>query len=242
MLQEIESQELELQEIDLNLWVAQQPLRYFGLGIRTRMTVIRFANDELVIISPIRLNPKAIQQLDDLGKVSHIIAPNLYHYMFAADFQAQYPDSIFWATPGLKEKEPDLAIDKTIGEENFPFASELKSIFFDGFRTLVPSGFESLNEWVFCHVATRTLIITDAAFNFDRTFPWSTQLAARASGIYNRLSPSLLEKLAITEKETLRSAVASILDWDFDRVIMAHGQVVECGGKQAFSHAYSFLL
>ncbi|MFK8186627.1 MAG: DUF4336 domain-containing protein [Phormidesmis sp.] len=230
-----------INKIDHNFWVAEQPIKYFGLSIRTRMTIIQLQNGELVVISPINLNAQAIQQLSALGRIGHIIAPNLYHYMFANQFKEQYPNAIFWAAPGLKEKKPNLSIDKTIGEEPFTLQSELDYIFFDGFRTLVPSGFESLNECVFLHPETGTLILTDAAFNFDQTFPWITRLVTRISGSYNALGPSTLEKLAITEKQKLKNAVNTILKWDFDRVVMAHGSVVERGGKEAFAKAYMFL-
>lgn len=229
-----------LEEIAENIWCAEQPLKYFGLGIRTRMTVIRLSNGDLAVISPIRIDSSAAHhQLNALGRVGHIVAPNLYHYMFAADFKSLYPDTLFWATPGLRERQPHLPIDQIIEERTF--FNELECIFLDGFRTLIPSGFESLNEYVFLHSATRTLIITDAAFNFDKTFSLPIQLAARASGIYNKLGPSVLEKVAIREKETMKRSIEKVLNWDFDRVIMAHGSVIEEGGKKALTEAYQFL-
>ena len=230
-----------LQEIDSDVWVAQQPLTYFGLSIRTRMTVVRLKSNELVIISPIRLEQTVVEQLNRVGQVRHIIAPNLYHYMFVSEMAKCYPEAILWATQGLREKVPSLPISKLLGEDETPFSPELQHILFEGFRTLVPSGAEPLNEYIFFHLATRTLIVTDAAFNFDRTFPWLTQLVARVSGIHSTLSPSLLEKIATTEREKVKKSVKSILKWDFDRVIMAHGSVVASGGKTAFSNAYRFV-
>lgn len=76
-----------LREIDKNLWVAEQPLKYFGLSVGTRMTVIRLANGELVVISPIQIDEATIQQLNQIGDVAHIIAPNLYHYLFTSNFK-----------------------------------------------------------------------------------------------------------------------------------------------------------
>jgi hypothetical protein len=69
-----------LREIDQDIWVAEQPLRYFGLSVGTRMTVIRLANHDLVVISPIQVSDKFVSQLNELGTVKHIISPNLYHY------------------------------------------------------------------------------------------------------------------------------------------------------------------
>lgn len=105
-----------LRILDHNLWVAEQPLRYFGLSIGTRMTVIRLTNHELVVISPIQLNPALTEALQALGDVTHIIAPNLYHYLFAAEFKAAYPAATFWATAGLGAKKPALAIDQVLTE------------------------------------------------------------------------------------------------------------------------------
>ncbi|MGB3299764.1 MAG: hypothetical protein WBA76_15970 [Phormidesmis sp.] len=42
-----------LREIDKDIWVIEQPLRYFGLSVGTRMTVVRLTNCKLAIISPI---------------------------------------------------------------------------------------------------------------------------------------------------------------------------------------------
>ncbi|PZV06724.1 MAG: hypothetical protein DCF21_22450 [Leptolyngbya sp.] len=231
-----------LRAIDRDLWVAEQPLRYFGLSIGTRMTVIRLAGGKLVVISPIQVSDDLVGELDELGTVGHIIAPNLYHYLFATEFKAAYPAATFWATAGLRAKKPDLAIAQVIeGGANSPW-SGIERLFFDGFKTLSPSGPDPLDEWVFFHVASRTLILTDTAFCFDRSFPWLTQLVTKVGGGYESLSPSLLERIATTDKETVKAAAEQVLRWNFDRVIMAHGSIVEQGGKEQFNRGYEQFL
>jgi hypothetical protein len=71
-----------LRAIDTDLWVAEQPLKNFGLEGGTRMTVIRLNQDRLVIIAPIQLQDEMIDQINQLGNVSDIIAPNLYYHLF----------------------------------------------------------------------------------------------------------------------------------------------------------------
>ena len=231
-------QQSVLQKVDEDIWVAEQPIRYFGLSIRTRMTIVRLATQELAVISPIRVNDELASELNGLGAIAHIIAPNLYHYFFAADFKALYPTATFWATPGLATKEPDLPIDRTIDvEAAWPLAG-LEFTFFDGFRTLGSGGFESLNECVFFHQKSRTLILTDTAFNFDDSFPLPIQLVTRLGGGYKSLSPSLLEQIATKDKQKVKAAVERVLAWDFERVVMAHGAIVENGGKEKFRASY----
>jgi Domain of unknown function (DUF4336) len=231
-----------LRTIGRDLWVAEQPLRYFGLSIGTRMTVIRLASSELVVISPIQVSDGIVGELNDLGTIAHIIAPNLYHYLFATEFKATYPAATFWATAGLRAKQPELAIDRVIeGGAHSPWHG-IERLFFDGFRTLSPSGPDPLDEWVFFHVASRTLILTDTAFCFDQSFPWLTQLVTRIGGGYKNLGPSILERISTTDKETVKAAAQQVLRWDFDRVIMAHGSIVEQGGKAPFKRGYEQFL
>lgn len=231
-----------LRQIDRDIWVTEQPLRYFGLSVGTRMTAIRLANRELAIISPIAVNDTIMSQLGELGTVKHIIAPNLYHYLFAANFKTLYPNGTFWAAPGLEVKKPDLAIDKIINSDANSLWDGLEYVFFDGFRTLGLTGFDSLNECVFFHSASRTLILTDTAFHFDESFPALTQFATRVLGGYKSLSPSLLERITTTEKEKVRKSVEKILAWDFERVIMAHGSIIEQNGKEKFKQGYEQFL
>ena len=231
-----------LRQIDRDIWVAQQPLRYFGLSVGTRMTAIRLANRELAIISPIAVNDTITSKLDELGTVKHIIAPNLYHYLFAANFKTRYPNATFWAAPGKKKKKPDLAIDVPIVDCQNNLFDEIDYLLFDGFQTLYLNGYTPLNEYVFYHRASRTLILTDTAFYFDDTFVPMTQLIARLMGGYKLLRPSPLEKLATRDKITVKQAVDQVLEWDFDRVIVAHGSVLETGGKQQFRAGYDWFL
>lgn len=80
-----------LREIDRNIWVAEQPLKYWGLEVGTRMTVIRLTNGELIVISPIKVDETTIHQINEIGDVTFIIVPNLYHHLFVSEFKAIYP-------------------------------------------------------------------------------------------------------------------------------------------------------
>lgn len=231
-----------LRQIDKNLWLAEQPFKYFGLSVGTRMTVIRLTNGDLVVISPLQATDTLVHQLNQIGTVSHLIAPNLYHYLFTANFKAVYPQATFWAAPGLDTKKPELLIDKIISQHGIVLFNELEYLLFDGLKTLSLTGVDLLNECVFFHRESRTLILTDTAFHFDDSFPRTTQLVTRFLGGYKRLSPSLLERLASGDKEKVKQSVEKVLLWDFERVIVAHGSVIERNGKQMFQAGYQQFL
>jgi hypothetical protein len=230
-----------LRKLDQNIWVAEQPFTFLGLSVGTRMTLIQLKTGQLVAISPIQITDVIKQQIEDIGVVHHIVAPNLYHYKFAATFKVNYPRATFWAAPGLIKKKPELPIDQTITSSNL-FLDELDCIQFEGFQTLPWGEAGRLNESVFFHPTSRSLILTDTAYNFDPSFPVLTQFATKVLGGYNRLSPSWLERLATKDVASVRRAVQRVLQWDFQRVIMAHGTIVEVDAKQKFQEGYEWFL
>ncbi len=95
---------------------------------------------------------------------------------------------------------------------------------------------------VFLHRHSRTLSLTDTAFLFDTSFPWLTQAVAALGGSYNCLRPSLLERLATVDPVEVKASVEQILRWDFERVIVAHGSVVNEGGKVRLKRGYEAFL
>lgn len=231
-----------LRKIDRNIWVAEQPLRFFGLSVGTRMTVISLKNDELAVISPIKIDNKIIEQFKEIGNVKHIIAPNLFHHLFLADFKNIYPQAQIYAVSGLKNKRPDISIDKILDNNEQYFSGKLEYFLFEGLNTFLLSGALPLNEYVFFHCESKTLIVTDVAFYFDESFPFTTKLVSKIMGGYKQLRPSFLEQLATQEKDKIRQSVQKILQWDFRRVIMAHGTIVEDDAKQQFKKGYEYFL
>ena len=50
---------------------------------------------------------------------------------------------------------------------------------------------------------------------------------------YGRFGPSTLDPWLIRDRAAARASLERILAWDFDRVIVAHGDVLERGGHDA---------
>ncbi len=69
-----------------------------------------------------------------------------------------------------------------------------------------------------------------------------TQLIAKLTGGYKLLRPSPLEKLATKNKVSVKNAVDRVLEWDFDRVILAHGSIIDYCGKEQFKAGYDWFL
>lgn len=231
-----------LQEIANDLWVAEQPLKYFGLEVGTKMTVIRLSRNQLMVISPIQIDNETLSHLNQLGEIIYIVVPNLYHHLFAAEFQSYYPQAKLWAVSGMERKRPDLQIDKIISNHQIQSIDGVDYVLVQGFNTLDISGFSPLNECVFFHKKSRTLIVTDIVFHFDVQTKPKTKLIVKMLGAYKQLRPSLLEKFATQDKIKVQNSIQQILTWDFERIIMAHGSIIKHDAKPLFKAGYEWFL
>ena len=131
------------------------------------MTVIKLLDGSLALISPIKVDSAIKQQLDSLGVVKYLIAPNLFHYLYLSHCQQIYPQAQIIAPPGLDNKQPDLNIDRVFTQDLIEFDGELEYTLLEGFQVFIPPKIATANEIVFYHPVSKTLIITDSAFNFE---------------------------------------------------------------------------
>ncbi len=218
-----------------NLWVADRPQYFYGLPVGTRMTVIRLSGERLLLHSPVPLDAALRAELDALGRVSYVVAPNRLHHLYAGNVGRDYPAARLWIAPGLDRKRPDLAyvavLDDDPPEE---WCDEVRQIFFRG------RPYE--NEVVFLHAGSRTLVLCDLAFNFGPTAAAPTRWLMKLLRSYGHFGPSTLDPLLIRDRGAARESLERILAWDFDRVVVAHGDILESGGREALRAGYAWLL
>jgi hypothetical protein len=221
-----------LQQLADDLWVATRPLKIIVGDIGTRMTVIRIAQ-ELLLHSPVALDASTQEALDRLGRVRWIVGPSKAHHLFLGDWVRAYPSAELWGAPGLAEKRTDLHFDHVLDDAiAAPWRGGL-------LHTLV-RGMPRVNEVAFFHPSSRTLVLTDLAFNVPRGAR-NARLFHRLVGATGRFGPHRLVRLAIRDRAAMRASMKEVLLWDFDRVVVTHGDVLETGGKRQMQHAFAFL-
>ena len=224
-----------LRQLAENLWIADRPQTFYGLPVGTRMTVIRLAGDRLLLHSPVALDDRLRRELDALGRVSFAVAPNRVHHLHAGEVATAYPGARLWVAPGLERKRPDLRFEAILGDDApAEWRDEVAQVFFRG------RPYE--NEVVFFHRASRTLVMCDLAFNFGPRSPAPTRFLMKLLRSYGRLAPSTLDPLLIRDRRAARESLERILVWDFDRIIVAHGDVLDGAGHEILRRGYAWLL
>lgn len=220
-----------LERIDDGLWSLATPHTFLGLRIGTRMTVVRLRDGSLLLHSPVKGDPETQAAVDALGRVSHIVAPNLYHHVYAGDWASAHPKATLHAPAGLREKRPDLRVDATL-DASRPHA--------DWEGALVPHAIDGtiLRETVFVHPATRTVVSADLTENFDTSDHWLTRQYLKATGIHGKVGLASQLHLLFRDKKAARRSIDGLLEHDFDRVIVSHGRVVARDGREAVRRTY----
>lgn len=224
-----------MRQLAEDLWVVERPLRFGGVALGTRMSVVRLRDGSLLLHSPVALDDELHAALLGLGTPRYAVAPNRFHHLFIGDYRRAFPQVQLFAAPGLPQKRRDLTFDAVLSDVPPPeWAGQLDQEHFKGFPIM--------SEVAFCHRASRTLLTCDLAFNLGPEAPFATRLAFRLVGGYGRLGPTRVEKLLIRDRAQARTSLERILGWDFDRVVVTHGTVLESGGREALRHGYRWLL
>ena len=224
-----------MQQLHSDLWISDSSLRFAGLEVGARMTVVRLPGSELLLHSPVAATEDLVREVKALGRVAYLVAPNRFHHLSVGEWLQACPEASVYVAPGLDEKRPDLEIAGVLTDEPEPgWASTIDQV--------LVRGFPLANEVVFFHRPSTTLIATDLAFNVGSSSPPLTRFAFRLSRAYGRLSPTLLERLFVRDRSAFRRSLESILEWPFERVVVAHGQVSETGGREELARGYSWVL
>ncbi|TKD03071.1 DUF4336 domain-containing protein [Polyangium fumosum] len=223
----------ELVSIAEDLWAAEHPLRFAGfVRMNARMTVARLPGDELWVHSPIPIDDTLAAALAKLGRVAYLVAPNRFHNLFLGAASARYPEARVFAAPRVQEKIPSVRIDEVLSAEPpaaWGGAVDLRLV----------EGVPMVSEVVFLHHASRTLVVSDILFNIEKPEGLVSKLVYAALGTNGKLAMGREWPLIAKDRAALRASLREVAALDFDRLIMAHGEVVASGAKDRVQAALS---
>jgi hypothetical protein len=186
------------------------------------------SGDGLVFYSPAPLGDEAREQLSHIGKVHTIIAPNSFHHLYAraakevTSARVIAPDAVVPKQPGLVDVVAQDGVSVSPGPD---------------VDLLWISGIPKLSEMVALHRPSRSLVVADLFFNVQNPQGFMQSLMLRLGGTYGRFAKSRILGLLTRDQAALKSSFDQLLNWDFDRVFMCHGDEVLTGGKDVVARA-----
>ena len=224
----------QLRSIAKDVWVIDHPLRVGGLHLGTRTTVVRLANGGLWMHSPGPLEPELTAQLIALGPVQALIAPNAMHHLYLGENIRAFPQATVYVSPTLPAKIKGAFTYNILSDEP-------PVLWHDELAQHLIGGMPKLQETAFLHRASRTLILTDLAFNIQQSDSWFTRFFMRLNGAYGHFGPSRIFRTLVKDRAALRSSLNRMQEWDFDRITVTHGEILETGGKSVMQTQYAWV-
>ena len=211
------------------LWTATSTMRFTGgVILPIRMIVVRLPDASLALISPIPMDDAMATKVAALGPVRYLIGPNLLHHLSLGAAGARFPDATLHGAPGLAAKRSDLA-----------FAGELTDApWGDALGPHLVAGAPRIGEVLLHHRPSGTLIATDLLFNIRTPANRRTAMVLAVAGTRGRLARSREWLFLVKDKAAFNASLDRILDLPFDRVVMAHGETVESGGRAELARVF----
>ena len=224
------------------------------------------SSGDITVLSPIPLSEpvkKAVADLCQTGKgdgvVKYIGLMNRLHHVYADDWAAAYPNAKFIGTESLvtNRKEqgyteldmPYVFTSSPSGNQSVP-PNDLPEDFTQDFDTEFMTG-HLLQELVYFHKASRSLVQADLLYNFPFREQYSkTATDPSKGGFANRAMSWAWKKrrgwlpydegiVFNAENEAWTRSMRRIYhEWDFDRIIPCHGDVIETNGKELFRSVF----
>ena len=217
------------------IWIKNYPISYAATHFDSRMTIVRLACGGLVLHSPCEIDEKMRDEINDLGKVECIIAPGSYHYFYVSSAQRAFPCAKTYICPGIEAKVPQMNFDG--------FLSDIPQVQLENdFEQVLIRGNRFIWEVAFFHKRTKTLILVDLIENFtDKTdnVNWVLKLWWKIIfRMWENPKPAPEYQLGWKDKAAASKALTKILSWDFDRIIVSHGDLIEINAKKIAEQAW----
>jgi hypothetical protein len=221
-----------LAELAEGVFIATSPVRFLGLRLTVNMAVLRLADGGLLVYSPVEASPARRAAIDALGPVRHLVAPNLMHHLWLADWTAAYPAARVHAPAALGKKRRELRIDAPL-DGAADFGEAIAAYPIEGFR---------LDETVLFHRPSRTLVVADLVHNIGRPDHAWTRLYAKVAGFHDRVALSrVIRWTAFSDRAAARRSLDRLIDLDPARLVVGHGAPVVADAPGALAAAYTWL-
>jgi Domain of unknown function (DUF4336) len=228
-----------------DVWIIDGPVIRFGpallrMPFSTRATIIRLPGAALFVHSPTPLAPELQAQIADIGQPRWIIGPNRLHYWWIPDWRAAYPEAEVYVAPKTKQQAGGRLdfncrlLDRSAG---YPWDDHIATLPING---------SYMTEIAFFHHRSRTLVLTDLIENFEPRKLKSPVMRwlAWIGGVRDPdgSTPRDMRTTFSKNKPDVKAAVAKMIDWKPQAVILAHGRWYDREGCAELQRAFRWAL
>ncbi|WP_438010712.1 DUF4336 domain-containing protein [Sorangium sp. So ce321] len=216
-----------------SIWVTERPIWFGGVRLRSRTTVVRLSGDALWVHSPCTPTDDVCAALDALGEVRWIVVPNRFHHLQTPATAARYPGALVVGPKSAESRNPHVGV--TMGADDAAYirsTPELVSIQLRG----VPF----LDETVFFHPASGSLIAADLLLSACARDHWTWRIAARIWGRYGKVRTPPDVRMHTRASSAVAGSIAQMRALPLQRILVAHADPITDRPVQQLAEAWSF--
>lgn len=215
-----------------SILLLRRPLSVVGMPLGKTSAVIRHPDGRCLLHSAADFGPDDLAAIREWGEVGWLLEATCMHDTFVKRVRDQFPGVPYGLPVGFP-----VATDKLAPTWRLP---RLPEEWQDDLALLPIRGIPRLNEHALLHRPTKTLLLGDLVFNLPLDRP--PLLLRWISGLKAFPGTSRLLRLMVKDRQALKASLEEMLDQDFDRVVMSHGETMEQDSKSALRQALAWAL
>ena len=177
---------------------------------------------------------------DDFGKmkkVNHLIAPSFFHTAGIEMALSHFPDATLWL-PQVAFEKLQASIPEKINKANVCIFEKSDWTFKDSLPRIQLEGIPKISENVFFHLESKSLIVSDLCFNLLGIHGIAPKIIFGMFGTYDQFAVSRFFMSYVKNKNLFQKSLDQIFQWDFEKIIMGHGLIVDSNAKGLLKEAF----
>ena len=215
------------------IWVSERPIWFGGVRLRSRTTVVRLPGGALWVHSPSQPTDEVCAALDALGEVRWIVVPNRFHHLQTPATAARYPKALVVGPKSAEPRNPRLRT--TAGLDDPAYLRATPEL------TPIPlRGVPFLDETVFFHGATGSLIAADLLLCACARDHFTWRIAARLFGRYGRVRTPPDVRMHTRASSGAAESIAQMRALPLQRILVAHADPITDRPAEQLEDAWRF--
>lgn len=206
-----------LQQVGSGIWTLRFPLGLLGCQLGRTVTLMQLKSGRMLVHSSAPFEAADVAAIRSLGEPRWLIDATNFHDSFAEEGRKAFPELPYLAPLGFpKARQTGATLIEPAPAE---WAGEVD--------VLRLGGMPKLNEHVFLHRASGTLVVCDLLFHLAHASRWTRFFGRYVMRLRNDVGMSAFFRAMIRDRAAFRASIEELLGWDFSRIIVGHGHPID---------------
>src|SRR5437867_1948908 len=216
------------QQIAKDVLLMSFPWRAFGIDFKRNVTLLRLSDGRLLIHSTATFTANDVDEIRRFGEPAWLVEATLMHDTFAKKGRAAFQGLPYLAPKGFRN-----ATDITTYPLDPPppdWEGEIDVLKIEG---------NKMNEHLFFHRRSRTLVVADLFFSFPKdTHGWARFFVRHIMRLPQLFGISVFfRRLMIVDRQAFVRSMQTMLEWNSNHLIVGHWKPIETEAKRVVEEA-----